>query len=594
MAVRIGELLLKEKRITPAQLQEALNHQKANGGKVGLNLVRLGFVTDEEITELLSKQYGVPSINLSQFEIDAAVIKLIPSETVQKYQIIPLSRSGATLTIAITDPTNVFAMDDIKFMTGYNVEPVVASETAVLDAIQRYYPNGAVSKNGGAKKEPAGAPAQANLHSAATMELVSKALEDAAVDDDVEVLEELEQIDVASLERQSGEAPVIRLVNLMLMSAIQKGASDIHIEPYEKEFRIRFRIDGILYNVMAPPMKFRDAITSRVKIMSKLDIAEKRLPQDGRIKIRFAADGATKEIDFRVSCLPTLFGEKIVLRLLDKDKLMLDMTKLGFEPESLAKLEVAIGKPWGMVLVTGPTGSGKTNTLYSSISKINTPETNIMTAEDPVEFNLVGVNQVQVRENIGLNFAAALRSFLRQDPNIILVGEIRDFETAEIAVKAALTGHLVLSTLHTNDAPSTINRLMNMGIEPFLVASSVNLICAQRLVRRICTGCAKDHPHAPQALVEAGFTPDEAARVIPKKGDGCDRCNQTGYKGRLGLYEVMEITDELRELILVGASGLELKRKAVEEGMITLRRSGLRKVIDGVTTIEEVVRETVR
>ena len=594
MAVRIGELLLKEKRITPAQLQEALNHQKANGGKVGLNLVRLGFVTDEEITELLSKQYGVPSINLSQFEIDAAVIKLIPSETVQKYQIIPLSRSGATLTIAITDPTNVFAMDDIKFMTGYNVEPVVASETAVLDAIQRYYPNGAVSKNGGSKKEPAGAPAQANLHSAATMELVSKALEDAAVDDDVEVLEELEQIDVASLERQSGEAPVIRLVNLMLMSAIQKGASDIHIEPYEKEFRIRFRIDGILYNVMAPPMKFRDAITSRVKIMSKLDIAEKRLPQDGRIKIRFAAEGATKEIDFRVSCLPTLFGEKIVLRLLDKDKLMLDMTKLGFEPESLAKLEVAIGKPWGMVLVTGPTGSGKTNTLYSSIAKINTPETNIMTAEDPVEFNLVGVNQVQVRENIGLNFAAALRSFLRQDPNIILVGEIRDFETAEIAVKAALTGHLVLSTLHTNDAPSTINRLMNMGIEPFLVASSVNLICAQRLVRRICTGCAQDHPHAPQGLVEAGFTPEEAARVIPKKGSGCDRCNQTGYKGRLGLYEVMEITDELRELILVGASGLELKRKAVEEGMITLRRSGLRKVIDGVTTIEEVVRETVR
>ncbi len=591
MAVRIGELLLKEKRITPAQLQEALNHQKANGGKVGVNLVRLGFVTDEEITELLSRQYGVPSINLSQFDIDAAVIKLIPPETVQKYQIIPLSRSGATLTIAITDPTNVFAMDDIKFMTGYNVEPVVASETAVLEAIQRYYSNGG-SRNG--KKEAATPAAQANLNSAATMELVSKALEDVAIEDDVEVLEELEQIDVASLEKQSGEAPVIRLVNLMLMSAIQKAASDIHIEPYEKEFRIRFRIDGILYNVMAPPMKFRDAITSRVKIMSKLDIAEKRLPQDGRIKIRFAADGATKEIDFRVSCLPTLFGEKIVLRLLDKDKLMLDMTKLGFESESLSKLEAAIAKPWGMVLVTGPTGSGKTNTLYSSISKINTPETNIMTAEDPVEFNLMGVNQVQVRENIGLNFAAALRSFLRQDPNIILVGEIRDFETAEIAVKAALTGHLVLSTLHTNDAPSTINRLMNMGIEPFLVASSVNLICAQRLVRRICSACAQDHPHAPQALVEAGFTPEEASKVIPKKGAGCERCNQTGYKGRVGLYEVMEVTDELRELILVGASGLELKRKAVDEGMITLRRSGLRKVMDGVTTIEEVVRETVR
>jgi type IV pilus assembly protein PilB len=608
MAVRIGELLLKEKRITPAQLQEALNYQKSNGGKLGMNLVKLGFVTDEEITSLLSKQYGVPSINLSQFEIDAAVIKLIPSETANKYQIVPLSRSGATLTIAITDPTNVFAMDDIKFMTGYNVEPVVASETAVTEAIHRYY-KAPVAAPVMAAPKPKPKPVQkapekkkvdsqqANLNNAATLELVTRALEEttaAVVDDDVELLQEMEQIDVASLERQGGEAPVIRLVNLMLMSAIQKGASDIHIEPYEKELRVRFRVDGILYNVMAPPMKFRDAITSRIKIMAKLDIAEKRLPQDGRIKIRFAVDGATKEIDFRVSCLPTLFGEKIVLRLLDKDKLMLDMTKLGFEVAALQKLEVAIAKPWGMVLVTGPTGSGKTNTLYSSISKVNTSETNIMTAEDPVEFNLVGVNQVQVRENIGLNFAAALRSFLRQDPNIILVGEIRDFETAEIAVKAALTGHLVLSTLHTNDAPSTINRLMNMGIEPFLVASSVNLICAQRLVRRICTQCKEDHPHAPEALVSAGFSPEEAPTVVPKKGGGCERCNNSGYKGRVGLYEVMEITDELRELILVGASGLELKRKAVEEGMITLRRSGLMKVMEGVTTIEEVARETVK
>ncbi len=604
MAVRIGDLLLKEKRITPAQLQEALNYQKTNGGKLGLNLVKLGFVTDEEITSLLSKQYGVPSINLTQFEIDQSVIKLIPADTAQKYQIVPLSRSGATLTIAITDPTNVFAMDDIKFMTGYNVEPVVASETAVTDAIKRYYPTAAATPKvslgtvAAQKKpdKPKPNPQAANLTSAATLEMVTKALEETAqiVDDDVELLEELEQIDVASLERQGGEAPVIRLVNLMLMSAIQKAASDVHIEPYEKEFRVRFRIDGILYNVMAPPMKFRDAITSRIKIMAKLDIAEKRLPQDGRIKIRFAVEGATKEIDFRVSCLPTLFGEKIVMRLLDKDKLMLDMTKLGFEHESLSKLEVAIAKPWGLVLVTGPTGSGKTNTLYSSISKVNTTETNIMTAEDPVEFNLVGVNQVQVRENIGLNFAAALRSFLRQDPNIILVGEIRDFETAEIAVKAALTGHLVLSTLHTNDAPSTINRLMNMGIEPFLVASSVNLICAQRLVRRVCAACKTDHPTPPQALVEAGFTPDEAQQVMPKRGTGCEVCNQTGYKGRVGLYEVMEVTEELRELILVGASGLELKRKAVEEGMITLRRSGLRKVMEGVTTIEEVARETMK
>jgi type IV pilus assembly protein PilB len=404
----------------------------------------------------------------------------------------------------------------------------------------------------------------------------------------------MEEIDVASLERQGGEAPVIRLVNVVLMSAISKGASDIHIEPYEKEYRIRYRIDGILYNIMSPPMKFRDAIASRVKIMAKLDIAEKRLPQDGRIKIRFNDNGHSREIDFRVSVLPTLFGEKIVMRLLDKTKLMLDMTKLGFEDESLKKLEVAINKPWGMVLVTGPTGSGKTNTLYSSISKINTPETNIMTAEDPVEFNLHGVNQVQVRENIGLNFAAALRSFLRQDPNIILVGEIRDFETAEIAVKAALTGHLVLSTLHTNDAPSTINRLMNMGIEPFLVASSLNLVCAQRLVRRVCANCKVADDVPPKALEQIGFSAEDARTVKAYKGTGCDRCNKTGYKGRVGLYEVMEITDELRELILVGASALELRRKAVEEGMITLRGSGLRKISAGMTSIEEVLRETVR
>src|SRR5690349_20521383 len=589
MPVRIGELLLKEKRISAEQLQEALNYQRTNGGKLGANLIKLGFVKDEEITTLLSKQYGVPSIALAQFEIDPAVIKLVPAETAQKYQIVPLSRSGATLTIAMTDPTNVFAMDDIKFMTGYNVEPVVASETAVIEAIQLYYGKSAATTaaagNGGAAQ-------------ASALEVASRALEDmpmlAEGADDVQVLEELEEISAELLAKQGEEAPVVKLVNVILMSAIQKGASDIHIEPYEKEYRVRYRVDGLLYNIMAPPLKYRDAITSRIKIMSKLDIAEKRLPQDGRIKIRFQDNGQAKDIDFRVSVLPTLFGEKIVMRLLDKDKLMLDMTKLGFEQESLSKFEVAIGKPWGMVLVTGPTGSGKTNTLYSSISRINTVETNIMTAEDPVEFNLVGVNQVQVRENIGLNFAAALRSFLRQDPNIILVGEIRDFETAEIAVKASLTGHLVLSTLHTNDAPSTVNRLMNMGIEPFLVASSVNLICAQRLVRRVCTNCAEANPSTPPALIQAGFTPEEAETVTPMKGVGCDRCNNTGHKGRVGLYEVLEVTEELRELILVGASGLELRRKAIDEGMITLRRSGLRKVMAGLTSIEEVVRETVK
>ncbi|MCM3880400.1 MAG: type IV-A pilus assembly ATPase PilB [Vicinamibacterales bacterium] len=590
MPVRIGELLLKEKRITPEQLQETLNYQKANGGKLGFNLVKLGFVKDEELTALLSKQYGVPSINLAQFEIDPGVIKLIPSETAQKYQIIPLSRTGATLTIAMTDPTNVFAMDDIKFMTGYNVEPVVASETAVSDAITRYY--ALAAKAVGA----VGSVGIGGLNSASALELATKSIEEMSVAgaDQVEVLADMEEISAESLEKQGGEAPVIKLVNVVLMSAIQKGASDIHIEPYEKEFRVRYRVDGILYNIMSPPIKMRDAITSRIKIMARLDIAEKRLPQDGRIKIRFADGGQSKDIDFRVSCLPTLFGEKIVMRLLDKDKLMLDMTKLGFEQGSLTKFEAAIQKPWGMVLVTGPTGSGKTNTLYSSIAKVNTPETNIMTAEDPVEFNLPGINQVQVRENIGLNFAAALRSFLRQDPNIILVGEIRDFETAEIAVKAALTGHLVLSTLHTNDAPSTINRLMNMGIEPFLVASSVNLICAQRLVRRICANCKVDHPMPAQALVQAGFSADDAKTVVPKKGSGCEKCNNTGYKGRVGLYEVMDITDELRELVLVGASGLELRRKAIEEGMLTLRMSGLCKVKDGLTTIEEVARETVK
>jgi type IV pilus assembly protein PilB len=588
MPVRIGELLLKERRITAEQLQQALNLQKSGGGKLGYNLVKMGFVKDEDITALLSKQYGVPSINLTQFEIDPTVIKLIPADTANKYQIVPLSRSGATLTIAMTDPTNVFAMDDIKFMTGYNVEPVVASEMAVAEAIQKYFP--ATPKLAGSQQAAASGPSTLELASKGLEELQAT-LEDAA---DVEVLEELQEISAEALAKQGEEAPVVRLVNVVLMSAIQKGASDIHIEPYEKELRVRYRIDGILYNIMSPPMKFRDAIAARVKIMAKLDIAEKRLPQDGRIKIRFQENGVPKEIDFRVSVLPTLFGEKIVMRLLDKDKLMLDMTKLGFEAESLAKFETAILRPWGMVLVTGPTGSGKTNTLYSSISKVNTPETNIMTAEDPVEFNLAGINQVQVRENIGLNFAAALRSFLRQDPNIILVGEIRDFETAEIAVKAALTGHLVLSTLHTNDAPSTINRLMNMGIEPFLVASSVHLICAQRLVRRVCAHCKEPHPHAPQALVQAGFSPDDAGSVTPLKGAGCERCNLTGYKGRVGLYEVMEVTEELRELILVGASGLELRRKAIDEGMITLRQSGLRKVKEGVTTIEEVVRETVK
>ena len=578
MPVRLGDLLVEEHLITPQQLQQALGDQKVNGGKLGLTLVKLGFVKDSEIIALLSRQYGVPSIALSQFKIDNDVIKLIPGETARKYHVVPLSCSGATLTIAMTDPTNIFAMDDVKFMTGYNVEPVVASESAVAEAIALYYSDLEID-----------APSDASSLEIATRELADMPQ---VQDDDVEIVEELEDVDVVSLEKQGGEAPVVRLVNVLLASSIHKGASDVHFEPYEKEFRVRFRIDGVLYTVMVPPLKMRDAVTSRLKIMAKLDIAEKRLPQDGRIKMRFRDQGRTKEMDLRVSCLPTLFGEKVVLRLLDREKLMLDMTKLGFEPDSLSRFDEGIRRPWGMVLVTGPTGSGKTNTLYSSIAQINNSETNIMTAEDPVEFNVSGVNQVQIRDNIGLNFAAALRSFLRQDPNIILVGEIRDFETAEMAVKAALTGHLVLSTLHTNDAPSSIARLLNMGIEPFLVASSVNLICAQRLVRRICGDCAEPEPMPIKALVDIGFGEDVAGDIEPKRGRGCDRCRNTGYRGRIGLFEVMEVSDAIRELILVGASSIELRRKALEEGMLTLRQSGLRKIGAGVTTVQEVTRET--
>jgi len=572
MSQRLGDLLVKEKIITPEQLEQANKAQKEQNCRLGSALVKLGFLTDEDVTNFLSRQYGVPAINLSYFEIDPAVVKLIPFETAKRYQILPLSRVGASLTIAMVDPTNVFAMDDIKFMTGFNIEPVVASESSILAGIDKAY---------GATKE------EEDLES--VMQSMSE-----LNDEDVELNEQSErELGLKELEQAADEAPVVKLVNVILGDAVKRGASDIHIEPYEKEFRVRFRIDGVLQSIMSPPMKLKDAITSRVKIMSKLDISEKRLPQDGRIMLKMNIGGRKKQLDFRVSTLPTLWGEKIVLRLLDKENLRLDMTKLGFEPESLVKFEKAILKPYGMVLVTGPTGSGKTNTLYSSISRLNQPDTNIMTAEDPVEFQLGGVNQVQMKEQIGLNFAAALRSFLRQDPNIILVGEIRDFETAEIAIKAALTGHLVLSTLHTNGAPETITRLMNMGIEPFLVATSVHLICAQRLVRRICKDCIEPIEVPQQTLIDAGFSPEESKTVKIQKGKGCGVCNNSGYKGRAGLYEVMEVDDEIRELVLVGASAVELKKKAIERGMITLRRSGLIKVAAGVTTLEEVARETI-
>jgi type IV pilus assembly protein PilB len=571
MSQRLGDLLVKEKIITPEQLEQANKVQKEQSCRLGSALVKLGFLTDEDVTNFLSRQYGVPAINLSYFEIDPAVVKLIPFETAKRYQILPLSRVGASLTIAMVDPTNVFAMDDIKFMTGFNIEPVVASESSILSGIEKAY--------GSATKEE-------------DLEAVMQSMSEMG-DDDVELQTESQQMELAELEKAADEAPVVKLVNVVLGDAVKRGASDIHIEPYEKEFRVRFRIDGVLQAIMSPPLKLKDAITSRLKIMAKLDISEKRLPQDGRIMLKMNVGGRKKQLDFRVSTLPTLWGEKIVLRLLDKENLRLDMTKLGFEAESLVKFEKAILKPYGMVLVTGPTGSGKTNTLYSAISRLNQPDTNIMTAEDPVEFQLAGVNQVQMKEQIGLNFAAALRSFLRQDPNIILVGEIRDFETAEIAIKAALTGHLVLSTLHTNGAPETITRLMNMGIEPFLVATSVHLICAQRLVRRICKDCIEPMDVPPQTLIEAGFTPEESKTVKIQKGKGCGVCNNTGYKGRCGLYEVMEVDDEIRELVLVGASALELKKKAIQQGMITLRRSGLIKVMAGMTTLEEVARETI-
>jgi len=605
MSAKLGEILVRENLLTAQQLREALDYQREHGGRLGFNLVKLGLVSDDMITAVLSRQYGVPSVNLELFDIDGPVLRLIPQEVAQKYSVLPLSRVGATLTLAMVDPTNVFAMDDIKFMTGLNIEPVVVSEASVQEAIAKYYDTtreielasiadltfdavGGKNYNGNGHSNGNGS----NGHKSDLVTLDTLDLDTGTVEG-LEVIDDNEEIDLSSLARMSEDAPVVRLVNVLLVDSLRRGASDIHIEPYEKDMRIRFRIDGMLYDVMHPPMRMRDALISRLKIMAKLDISEKRLPQDGRIKIKVKIEGRSRELDFRVSSLPTLFGEKVVLRLLDKDNLMLDMTKLGFEEESLVKFQRNIARPYGMVLVTGPTGSGKTNTLYSALQSLNREDTNIMTAEDPVEFNLHGINQVQMKEQIGLNFAAALRSFLRQDPNIVLVGEIRDFETAEIAIKAALTGHLVLSTLHTNDAPSTISRLMNMGIEPFLVATSVNLIQAQRLIRRVCKDCKTEQQAPMEALIEVGFKPDEARQVKTFKGRGCQTCNNTGYKGRIGLYEVMEITDEIRELIMIGASSLELRKKAVDDGMITLRQSGIHKIRAGVTSLEEVVRETV-
>ncbi len=563
MSRKLGELLIRENRLSPTDLQRAKEDQRANGGRLGEALVRLGLLKEQELVNLHSKQYGIPAVNLESFEVDPEVTKLIPEDLVQKYRVMPINRVGSTLIVAVEDPSNMFAVDDIKFLTGYNVEVVVAAPSAIKGAIDKYYDS-----------------------SATLLDVMSNFdLED------LEVVSSSEEINVADLEKAVDDAPVVKLVNLVLSDAIKKGASDIHIEPYEKAFRVRFRIDGILYEEMKPPMKLKNAIISRLKIMANLDIAERRLPQDGRIKLKISKD---KDMDFRVSVLPTLFGEKIVLRLLDKSNLQLDMTKLGFEEKPLKDFKDAIHRPYGMVLVTGPTGSGKTTTLYSALSELNTLETNISTAEDPVEFNLPGINQVQMHDEIGLNFAASLRSFLRQDPDIIMVGEVRDFETAEIAIKAALTGHLVLSTLHTNDAPSTVNRLLNMGVEPFLVASSTNLILAQRLARRICPNCKEKVDVPAQALLDIGLPEEEVGTFACYRGTGCANCSDTGYRGRVALYEVMPITDELKELVLNGASAMELKDLAVQQGMKTLRMSGISKIQEGMTTVEEVVRTTIK
>ena len=560
MNERIGELLVKQNLLTTEQLRKAREEAKSQGHRLGAQITKLGFLQENQLSEFVAKQYGVPDINLDEFDIDPAVIQLIPEEVAQKHTVVPVNRAGSTLILATADPSNIFAIDDIKFLTGYNVEVVVAAEEQIKRAIDRYYDK-------------------------------ANALDDIMGnfdDSDMEVVADGDDVDVSALAKESEDAPVVKLVNLILTDAVKRSASDIHIEPYEKEFRVRYRIDGVLYEVMKPPLKLKNAITSRIKIMSELDIAERRLPQDGRIKLKM---GRGKEMDYRVSVLPTLFGEKTVMRLLDKSNLQLDMTKLGFEQKQLDVFLHAIHQPFGMVLVTGPTGSGKTTTLYSALSELNKISENISTAEDPVEFNLAGINQVQMHDDIGLNFAAALRSFLRQDPDIIMVGEIRDFETAEIAVKAALTGHMVLSTLHTNDAPSTINRLLNMGIEPFLVASSVNAILAQRLARRVCGECKEqDTEVLKEAMVAAGLSEEDAKATKPMKGRGCSNCSNTGYRGRVALYEVMRIGEELKEFVLNGASATEVKREAIRLGMTTLRRSALNKFKEGVTTLSEVHR----
>ena len=557
---RLGDLLVREGLITREQLQQALEQQQGSGQRLGYVLVKSGMVQEIEITKMLARQFRVPAVDLSRFEVDAKIIKLIPPDVAVKHYVLPLKREGRTLTVAMADPTNVTVIEDLKFITRFDIFPVIAGEYTLRTAIERYYEA-----------------------TDAQLETLLRDMEEA---EDLEVIEEDEDEDAPT--QIGDDAPVVKLINGILTDAVKRGASDVHIEPFEKEIRVRYRIDGALLEVMKPPFKLRAALTSRVKIMSALNIAERRVPQDGRIKLKMG----NRVIDFRVSTLPVIFGEKIVLRILDKSNLTLDLQKFGFEPQAEEDLMRAILNPYGMVLVTGPTGSGKTTTLYSALSRINTIEVNIMTAEDPVEYNIHGINQVLVRNQIGMTFAAALKAFLRQDPNIIMVGEIRDLETGSIAIKASLTGHLVLSTLHTNDAPSTVTRLVDMGVEPFNVASAVNLIVAQRLVRRICSECKTEHQYSPEELAALSVSEEEAAGITFYKGEGCDTCGNTGYKGRQGLYEVMALSPELRRQILRSASTAELQEQAVKEGMLTLRMDGMHKIRKGITTLEEVVKET--
>jgi type IV pilus assembly protein PilB len=576
MGSTLGEVLLKEKVLTADQLKTAQDFQKKHDIPLGSAIVSLNFVSGEEMAQGLSRQLGYPYIDLDQFEVYPDVISLITADSAKKSLVMPIHRIRSFLTLAMVDPTDLDIIEDIRFRTGLSIQPVIASESGILNAINKYYGAGHALK-------------------------VKKNIEEIelAEDSKISAIDQIEEIkdepEEGEIEEVPDEAPIITLVNNIFVEAIKKGASDVHFEPYEKSFRVRYRIDGILYETMNLPMKFKNPLTSRVKIMSNMDIAEKRLPQDGRIKMRAKIDKAgKKEVDMRISCLPTIFGEKIVARILDRDNLNIDLNKLGFEPESLTTFQRAIARPWGIILVSGPTGSGKTNTLYSAISTLNGMEKNIMTAEDPVEFYMPGINQVNIRDEINLNFATALRAFLRQDPDIMLIGEMRDQETVDVAIKAALTGHLVFSTIHTNDAAATVHRLINMNIEPFLIADSLALIVAQRLVRRVCKKCGAPTKLPVKSLTEMGFTHEEAEKVTVMQGRGCEICHNSGYKGRTALFEVMELNPAIREMILLRAQSKDIKKKAVESGMITMRRSGLIKVMAGITSPEEVLRETVR